>query len=62
MNKMKFEKFKLTILIWLNITKDKTYISTSQEEWTKHYEEVFIEMIGKKQPPKNTKIIYSEAE
>lgn len=34
-------------LVLLNIVDDPTYIKTSEEEWDKHYEEVFNKMVGK---------------
>ena len=58
MNQIKFPKIERTILILLNITDDKTYIPTSKENWQKHYEEVFLEMTGNKNPPTDVKILY----
>lgn len=45
-------------LVLLNFVDDYTYIPTSEEEWKKHYENVFIEMLGKKDIPDDTLIIY----
>ena len=47
-----------TRLILLNITDDKTYISTPQEDWQNHYAEIFQEMLGKNSPPPNVRTIY----
>lgn len=58
MNQIEFPKIERTILTLLNIVNDKTYISTSQEEWEQHYKEVFLEMTGKIIPPTNAKILY----
>ena len=58
MNQMQFPKIRRVILILLNITDDKTYIATSREDWQKHYEEVFLEMTGKKFLSENVKILY----
>ena len=58
MNQIKFPKIERTNLILLNITDDKTYIPTSKENWQKHYEEVFEEMTGNKNPPTDVKILY----
>lgn len=38
-------------LLLLNIVDDPTYISTSEEEWIKHYNEVFELMLGSGQLP-----------
>lgn len=58
MNQMKLPKIHRTVLVLLNITDDETYISTTKEEWTRHYEEIFQEMLGKKSPPPNVRVIY----
>lgn len=58
MNQMALPKICRTVLVLLNITDDETYISTPKEDWTRHYEEVFQEMLGKKFPPSNVKVIY----
>ncbi len=47
-----------TKLILLNITDDKTYIPTPQEDWQNHYEKIFQEMLGKNSPPPNVRTIY----
>ena len=44
-------------LVLLNFVDDYTYIPTSEEEWKKHYENVFIKMLGKKDIPDDTLII-----
>ena len=62
MNQMTFPKIRRTILVLLNITDDETYISTPKENWTRHYEEVFREMLGKNFPPPNVEVIYFPAE
>ena len=62
MNQITLPKIEKTILILLNITDDKTYISTSKEEWQEHYEKVFKEMTGKIFPPQNAKILYFSGE
>ena len=58
MNQMQFPKIRRVILILLNIIDDKTYISTSREDWQKHYKEVFLEMTGKKFLSEKLKILY----
>lgn len=45
-------------LVLLNFVDDYTYIPTSEEEWKEHYESVFMEMLGKKDVPDDTLIIY----
>ena len=57
MNQMTFPKINRVELILLNITDDQTYLPTPQEIWTRHYEEIFREMIGRNFPP-NVRIIY----
>lgn len=58
MNQMTLPKICHTVLVLLNITDDETYISTPKEDWSRHYDEVFQEMTGKKVPPPNVKVIY----
>ena len=58
MNQMTLPAIRRTVLVLLNVTDDKTYIPTPREDWVRHYEEVFQEMLGKKIPPPNLKIIY----
>lgn len=58
MNEMTLPKVCRAVLVLLNITNDKTYISTPKEDWERHYEEVFSEMLGKKFPPPNVRVIY----
>ena len=57
-NQMTLPKIRRTVLVLLNITNDETYIPTPKEDWIRHYEEVFREMLGKNFPPSNVKIIY----
>lgn len=58
MNQMTLPKICRTVLVLLNITDDETYISTTKEDWSQHYKEVFQEMLGRKVPPPNVKVIY----
>ena len=58
MNQMTLLKICRTVLVLLNITDDETYISMTKEEWSQHYEKVFQEMLGRKVPPPNVKMIY----
>ena len=62
MNQLTFPKIFRTVLVLLNITDDEMYIPTPKEDWTRHYEEVFREMLGKNFPPPNVEIIYFPAE
>lgn len=38
-------------LVLLNIVDDLTYIETSEEQWNKHHQDVFTEMLGCKVTP-----------
>lgn len=58
MNQMALPKIHRTILVLLNITDDETYIPTPKEYWTRHYEEIFCEMLGKNFLPPNVEVIY----
>lgn len=44
-------------LILLNFVDDYTYKPTSADEWNKHYDEVFLQMTGYKNPPQNVSVI-----
>lgn len=58
MNRMTLPTIRRTILVLLNITDDKTYIPTPKEDWMRHYEETFQEMLGKNSPPPNVRVVY----
>lgn len=58
MNRMTFPKIARVELVLLNVTDDRTFIPTPQELWTRHYEEIFREMLGRPQPPPNVRLIY----
>lgn len=58
MNQMTLPKIRRAVLVLLNITDDETYISTPKEYWTRHYEKVFQEMLGRNFPPPNVQVIY----
>ena len=58
MNQMTLPKIRRTVLVLLNITDDETYISVPKDDWIRHYEEIFQEMLGKKSPPPNVRLIY----
>ena len=45
-------------LVLLNVINDYTYIKTSQDEWEKHYDEVFIKMTGSREVPDDVKVVY----
>lgn len=58
LNKISYKTGLKVRLVLLNFVDDYTYISTSEEEWKEHYENVFMEMLGKKVVPDDTLIIY----
>ena len=58
MNRMTLPKINRVELVLLNITDDRTHISTPQPDWTRHYEKIFGEMLGKKFSPQNVRVIY----
>lgn len=58
MNQMILPKICRTVLVLLNITDDETYISTPKDDWERHYEKIFQEMLGKNFPPPNARVIY----
>lgn len=47
-------------LVLLNIINDPTFILTSEEEWKKHYKEVFIKLIGIDKVPEDVVILNLE--
>lgn len=47
-------------LVLLNIINDPTFILTSEEEWKKHYKEVFIKLIGTDKVPEDVVILNLE--
>lgn len=58
LNKISYKTGLKVRLVLLNFVDDYTYISTSEEKWKEHYENVFMEMLGKKVVPDDTLIIY----
>ncbi len=44
-------------LVLLNMVKDSTHISTSLEDWEKHYKEVFQLLLGSSKCPENVVIV-----
>lgn len=53
------DKFKLVLL---NFANDDTHIPTREEEWVKHYEEVFETMIGYRTAPEDMLVINYDVE
>ena len=58
MNRMTLPKIERVELVLLNVTDDRTFISTPQELWARHVDEMFLEMLGKTSPPQNVRVIY----
>ena len=58
MNRMTLPKINRVELVLLNFTDDKTHIPTTKADWTRHYEKIFCEMLGRKSPPPNVRVIY----
>ncbi len=50
--KLKQKGFKVKLVL-LNIVDDPTHIKTSKEDWNKHYKEVFNNMLGSSEIPKD---------
>ena len=61
MNQMTLPTICRVELILLNVTDDETFIPTTREDWTRHYEEIFSTMLGKTFPPTNVRVIYFSA-
>ena len=58
MNRMTLPKVDRVELVLLNVTDDRTFISTPQEIWARHVDEMFLEMSGRSQVPPNVRVIY----
>ena len=58
MNRMTLPKFERVELVLLNVTDDRTFISTPKEIWARHVDEIFRELSGRSQPPPNVRVIY----
>ncbi len=56
LNKLSSQGVKVKLIL-LNIVNDSTYIKTSEVEWKKHYDDVFLEILGQIKIPEDTIIL-----
>lgn len=57
LKKIKFKKIENVKLVLLNFVEDITYKFTTEEEWKRHYKEVFKIMTGKDSAPEDVIVV-----